>query len=173
MKDTLLATCGTTDALQLILRGGRVQRYHAEGEELLQSVAAHSWGVMCILLHLWPNASATLIKAALYHDVAEAYIGDIPAPIKRHPEMRAVFQQMENEFNQHLSLGFEEQLTSTERLQLKIADYLELCLHCRQRFHAQEARRVLGVGRGYVKEYASQLPVDDYDRINKLMKEHL
>ena len=47
-----------------------------------QTVGAHSYAVSILIDQLWPDSSKQLIMAALYHDVPELILGDIPATAK-------------------------------------------------------------------------------------------
>jgi len=92
-------------------------------------VASHSWGVASILLDLWPDSSNNLIRAALWHDVAELHTGDIPAPIKwENKEFAHACDKIEKRVQKQLHLF--KQLDSVEKTKLKIADLLELMWYC-------------------------------------------
>jgi hypothetical protein len=51
-----------------------------------------------------------LLMHALFHDAHETYLGDIPSPIKRVPELRETYKLMEQKFDHAIRqhLGFEE-----------------------------------------------------------------
>lgn len=115
--------------IQKIRQGGNVKRWHITPIIGEQTVAAHSWGVACILLELYPEASANLIKAALYHDVAEGYTGDLPAQVKWEYEgLDKELKKVEARIEAKLGIQFE--LTTKEASLLKIADTLELLIFC-------------------------------------------
>ena len=67
---------------QMLRKGGSVKRWHTISNAKEQTVAAHSWGVVVIIMELWPDSRADLIYASLLHDVPEQLIGDVPAPTK-------------------------------------------------------------------------------------------
>jgi 5'-deoxynucleotidase YfbR-like HD superfamily hydrolase len=74
---------------------------------------------------LWPECSKNLIKAALYHDIHEGTLGDIPAQVKRKfyyfaKAIDRAEQVINRELGTHVPLDIEEQ----ERL--KTADVMEL-----------------------------------------------
>jgi 5'-deoxynucleotidase YfbR-like HD superfamily hydrolase len=71
------------DDLNFMWRGGYTERYHTWPTLLKDTVGHHSYNVACIIMHLRPDCSVALLKAALLHDVAEHRTGDMPAPIKR------------------------------------------------------------------------------------------
>ena len=169
MQEHLMTICGTEDRLSLILRGGNVLRYHAEGDIGPQSVAAHTWRLMVVLLHLWPNASESLLRTALYHDVPEGFVGDIPAPVKRHPHIKAAVDALEAEFAAYLQLPDERDLSEEDYLRFKISDYLELCVTCAATPGANAAR-IYATGKRYVLEYAKSLIEDEAFRVYEFIK---
>ena len=58
------------------------------------SVAQHCIFVSDMILHHTNNREAALV--GLLHDASEAYIGDIPSPVKRIEEVRIVIKKIEN-----------------------------------------------------------------------------
>ena len=117
------------------LQAGRVQRYHAAPVDKKQSVAEHSWGVAMILLEIcFPSKS--LLKAALIHDAAEYYTGDLPSPVKRvSPEVKELFDALEDDGLALLELIMPD-LDARETRLLKIADCLEGMYYCDSRIQA-------------------------------------
>ena len=107
---------------------GLTQRWHTvPGME--QNVAAHSWGVATIILTLNPCPSIQLIKAALFHDCAEKYTGDVPATTKwLNPLLKEMLEEIEQRWEREL--GITTVLSEYEKLWLKAADMLELVLFC-------------------------------------------
>jgi hypothetical protein len=154
VRDQLLSFCGSDDPLQVILRGGSVTRYHQEQPELRQSVAQHTWGVCVILLHLWPSVTPETLYAALYHDVAEGFIGDVPAPVKR--ALPEGIEGLERAFMEHLKLPYDGDLMQSNLAKLKVADYAELCIHC-DRFPGRRARQIKETGLLYARKALAQV----------------
>jgi hypothetical protein len=106
--------------------GGGVKRYHTWpiiGEE---SVAKHSFEVALIVLELTEHrASANLLRAALFHDLAEYVTGDIPHPCKR--DFPEIDRHSKNAEQQHdMDWGLVVELTDEEILILHWADSLQL-----------------------------------------------
>ena len=168
MQKQLLELCGTIDRLELLFRGGGVARYHSEPSMHKQSVAEHSWRVMVLLLHFWPQCPARTLKAALFHDVSEGYHGDVPAPVKRVPSLRAHYDDMEKAFLEHVGLTEHFDLPAAENARLKVCDYLELCITCK----AQQGRapaRVFTNGYRYVAELLNG-PLRSDPMINTLVE---
>lgn len=108
-----------------IRRGGSVKRWHTTtviGEHL---VSSHSWGVATLVWMLKPDCRPELLMAALTHDVAEHWLGDLPAQVKWHSaELARVYDGLEEHVN--MSLGVSFSLTVDEDELLKICDMLEL-----------------------------------------------
>ena len=107
---------------------GTTKRYHTVAG-LGQDVAAHSWGVAMIILKFNPSPSLNLIKAALYHDCAEKFVGDAPAVAKwNNPALKEAMDDAEAKWDKTLGTGVS--LTEFDRVWLKAADMLELVLFC-------------------------------------------
>lgn len=109
---------------------GVVKRWHTEPIDA-QSIAEHSWGVAVILMELAPPEIVTLklVKAALHHDCAERYTGDLPATVKwAEPRLKREMDRLESKWE--TELGISVSLSGVERRWLKAADWLELVLYC-------------------------------------------
>lgn len=107
-----------------------VKRYHTECTIGTQSVAEHSFGVGMLVLYLTNNeASGNLLRAALFHDLAEQYTGDVPSMVKwDNKDLKAMLDKIEDNFVK--SLGVLQDLTAEEVVILKWADMLELLYFC-------------------------------------------
>lgn len=136
--------------LKLMRCAARVQRCHTMPTVYRQSDGEHTFGVLAIILTIWPNASTDILKAALYHDAPEAISGDMPAPAKwRHRDLGSAMDVVEE------AIAVEFQLTtvlnSFEERVLKYADIMEFAmfaceeidmgnrLMCTQFFNAMQA----------------------------------
>ena len=119
------------DKLKIIRKGGRVERFHTipiTGNK--QTVAAHSWGVASLMLELFPKDAKNpeLLKACLYHDMRECFVGDVPAPTKwRFKEMAHLHSEAEEEVLKES--GFQWDLSYREEYLLKVVDMLELLFY--------------------------------------------
>jgi 5'-deoxynucleotidase YfbR-like HD superfamily hydrolase len=133
--DTRLKTQPQRDAnlraLRSRLKGGHVVRYHTRPELADgQNVAAHTWRVMVVIHTLWPEQSTkNLLLHALYHDVAEAEVGDMPATTKwKYSELNNLMRRVESEYESKLGVAIP--VSPDEQKIADIADKLELVLHC-------------------------------------------
>jgi 5'-deoxynucleotidase YfbR-like HD superfamily hydrolase len=117
--------------VQATREGGAVERFHAMPHTRTYSVASHSYGAVSLLLLLHPAPSIALVKALQWHDVAERWLGDVPATAKwGNVPLAEVYDRTEQE---HLeALGLAQALTLQERHWLKSLDTLELWLWCRE-----------------------------------------
>lgn len=115
--------------LDAIIAGGQTKRYHTVHTIKENTVGQHSYGVamLCWLLQEG-EPSAVLIMAALTHDVAEQWTGDMPAPAKRALGIRTSFAEVEA--NCLASLHLDWQLDANDSLVLKLADSMEGLLFC-------------------------------------------
>jgi 5'-deoxynucleotidase YfbR-like HD superfamily hydrolase len=107
-------------------RGAGVRRFHTVPLVGDETVGKHSHGVgilCCALSDYQP--SAALLKAALFHDLAEQETGDIPATTKwANPEIKTLLDEVEQRHNE--SMGLNVVLSEKEQLTLKWADMLDL-----------------------------------------------
>jgi 5'-deoxynucleotidase YfbR-like HD superfamily hydrolase len=107
-------------------RGASVRRFHTVPLVGEDSVGKHSHGVAvlcCALSNYHP--SAELLKAALFHDLAEQETGDVPATTKwANPQIKTLLETVEEQHNQ--AMGLNVTLTPEEKLTLKWADMLDL-----------------------------------------------
>jgi 5'-deoxynucleotidase YfbR-like HD superfamily hydrolase len=112
-------------------QAGSVLRYHAAPTVRPQTVGHHSFGVAVIVIYLTSgDASANLLKAAVLHDTAELFTGDIPFTVKRdNADIKTTFDELENRAYAERLLEMPE-LTKEERCVLKLADTLEGYLWC-------------------------------------------
>jgi len=111
--------------IQLTRRGGAVKRFHTVPFIGEQTVAAHTFGVLNIVMRLADSWSPDLVRAVLWHDLSECELGDIPAQAKwKHGNLHAA---LEANFNYHHQL-LTNPLTAIESKLIKFADRMELLL---------------------------------------------
>lgn len=152
------------EKLTLKLKGGAVRRYHTEGNVISQSVAEHTWRVVVLLLHLWPDCSRELLLAAQYHDVAEGFTGDLPAPFKRLPGVKKLINSYE--LNYEDELGIFILVGAEDAARLKCADLLEGYLT------TQNVQRMELVHRNYLaylREHMKTMAPADQKLVNSLI----
>lgn len=117
-----------------IYEAGLVKRHHTNPSDAVQTIGHHSWGVAMILDHILPEASKTVLLAALRHDVPERWTGDVPAPIKwKHQALAREHAAVEDRTMELLS--YDTDLTEHEAAALKTADMLELWLYSNYRYN--------------------------------------
>lgn len=115
------------ERLIALRRGGGTRRFHTEPVIHEETVAQHSFGVACIITLIEPGCSVALLKAALFHDVAEQDTGDVPAPVKwQHSELKDLLERIEVMFHAKHDNAFQQHLTDAEMVALKWADSLDL-----------------------------------------------
>jgi 5'-deoxynucleotidase YfbR-like HD superfamily hydrolase len=111
-----------------------VLRKHTLPYHRPENLAEHTWGVIHILLSIYPNAPAELLKVALYHDIGEYRSGDMPGDFKAaHPEVRDVTEAFEEESARRvLPEHLHSSLTPTpeDAFLLKICDKIEFAFSC-------------------------------------------
>lgn len=116
-----------TERVKALREAGRVERMHTMLHHSTYSVGQHSYDAANLLLCLHPNPSFALIKATLWHDCAERWIGDTPSPSKwASPELSENLETMEK--GVLAALGCDQPLTAQEAMWLNAIDKLELWL---------------------------------------------
>lgn len=96
------------------------------------TVGAHSFDALSLLLVLNPGASALLIRAVAWHDMAEAVVGDVPSPtLAAFADYGRAYNMAERAYlEQHFGL-FLDHLTVDEHAWLAGVDKLECFLYAR------------------------------------------
>lgn len=121
------------DLVQLmdLLEAGHVQRLHTCPTIHGRSVAHHSYNIMLMLDWVYEgNPPMRIMRAAMYHDLHEKYLGDIPSPIKENPAIREGLRAVEDEINQQMGINYE--LDENENTILKALDGLEFMFYLLQ-----------------------------------------
>lgn len=113
----------------MIRSAGSIKRFHTVPTIGTQSVAEHSYHVATLCINLSDGKpSVNLLKAALYHDLAELVTGDIPAPVKwANPNLKKELENIEGVFEKehHIDVS----LTPNELLILRHADAFECAFY--------------------------------------------
>lgn len=119
--------------MRAIREGGQVTRGHTIRHIMPYTVGSHSFDVASIILMLHPDPSVNLLRAALWHDVAERFTGDIPAPVKwENPEFSKELTKVEEKVLGKIGIPDVESCLTVEELSwLKGADRLELRMWCK------------------------------------------
>jgi len=112
-----------------------------------ETLSHHSANVAYICSILTEQPDVVLMQAALVHDMAEVYTGDVPFPFKAaHPPMKQYLDNVEKRCLQ--DWGLYVQLTEEQHQILKAADMLDLVLKAADEL-AMGNRMVAGMlGRG-------------------------
>jgi 5'-deoxynucleotidase YfbR-like HD superfamily hydrolase len=140
--------------MKTLRAAGGVKRYHTVPIIGQQTVAEHSFQVCLILTQVFEKkVTANLLKAALFHDLAEVETGDIPAPAKRrYKELHAgaIMAEVTFEREHKIDVG----LSKEEHKMLKFADCYELVLFCFDQLELgnRNVLEVLGNGLAYLQE---------------------
>lgn len=110
--------------MQAMWDGGETQRFHTCTLLRPDTVGQHSYGVACVVMHLYPAAQVHLLRAALKHDMAEAFTGDLPAPAKRDLGIRQQFSDYEDSYLESVGIAAEK-LSPWEAWLIKMADSID------------------------------------------------
>lgn len=110
--------------LEFILRGMQTRRFHTYPMNQPETVGHHSALVAAFLQLAYPDCSKNVMIYAVFHDLAEFNVGDIPSPTKRAlPNSKQALDTVEeatfNEYRVPLPT-----LSKEEKAQVKVADIL-------------------------------------------------
>ena len=157
------------DKIETIYDAQFINRYHTVPlGGLRQTVGAHSYAVVVLLDQLWDNCSKSLLLSALYHDVPEIVLGDIPATAKwEYPEVKKAFKKAEDKVAKDLGINFV--LTERETNRLKMADMLELVMYCHKLNDSNPRMKlIMQTGVNYLVDNYSQLP--DFNPVKQVLR---
>lgn len=157
------------EKLETIYDAQFINRYHTVPlGGLRQTVGAHSYAVVVLLDQLWDNCSKNLLLSALYHDVPEIVLGDIPATAKwSYPEVQKAFKKAEQKVMKDLDIDFV--LTDRELNRLKMADMLELVMYCHKLNDSNPRMKlIMQTGVNYLMDNYSQLP--DFNPVKQVLR---
>ena len=157
------------EKLETIYDAQFINRYHTVPlGGLRQTVGAHSYAVVVLLDQLWDNCSKILLLSALYHDVPEIVLGDIPATAKwSYPDVQKVFKKAEQKVMKDLDIDFV--LTDRELKRLKMADMLELVMYCHKLNDSNPRMKlIMQTGVNYLMDNYSQLP--DFNPVKQVLR---
>ena len=157
------------EKLETIYEAQFINRYHTVPlGGLRQTVGAHSYAVVVLLDQLWDNCSKNLLLSALYHDVPEIILGDIPATAKwSYPDVQKVFKKAEQKVMKDLDIDFV--LTDRELNRLKMADMLELVMYCHKLNDSNPRMKlIMQTGVNYLMDNYSQLP--DFNPVKQVLR---
>lgn len=117
--------------IDMATKGAAVKRFHTCPTIGNETVGEHSFSVVMLCIALTGGKASThLMKAALYHDLAEQHTGDTPAVSKwANPMLKTVLQAMEETFEEQNGLVVD--LPERDKLLLKWADMLALLIYCK------------------------------------------
>jgi hypothetical protein len=107
--------------MEAMWEGGETARFHTCTMLRPDTVGQHSYGVACVMMHVYPAAPARLLRACLKHDMAEQFTGDMPSPAKRGLGIREQFAAYEDEFLDSVGIGAEP-LSAAQAWLLKFCD---------------------------------------------------
>jgi 5'-deoxynucleotidase YfbR-like HD superfamily hydrolase len=118
----------TLERLATLRRGAEVKRFHTRPIIGELTVGHHTNGALNLLVVLHPNPPLLLIKAVMWHDMAEQVIGDAPAPgLWRNPEYARAYYETEKTYLREVVGLNMDHLSEEEHLWLMGVDKLD-CL---------------------------------------------
>ena len=120
------------DRVKATREAGNVRRFHVVPHVGEYTVGKHSYDAVSMLLVLHPNPSIHLVKALLWHDGGERWVGDMPRPAGQYAK---VLLEAHNEANLSAIQTWEmyegfECLTDEDYRWLNAIDTLEAWVWC-------------------------------------------
>lgn len=133
-----------TERVAFLREAGAVKRAHTYLHHGDDTIGNHTYNMLCLLDELNPQATLNTYKAILFHDAAERFTGDIPAPAKQScPELKKAAKRMEHDIERHYRIDVP--LTPEEKGWVKGVDKLEYLLWCEEQ---------MALGNTYVRHRA-------------------
>jgi len=148
---------------------GRVKRWHAFPIIGEQTVADHAWGVALIVMEVAENhLTIDLLRAAITHDSAELYTGDMPYQTKkRWPDLARALLTVEMEVEREYNIDWI--LNEKQWEILKWADMFELLMFADAQ-HNLGNRNVVEMERLAYSLVAEAPTVSAYKLLERFMK---
>jgi 5'-deoxynucleotidase YfbR-like HD superfamily hydrolase len=147
-----------------------VERVHTIPHYGSYTVGQHCYDMLSLLFVLHDNPSVRLIKAIMFHDLAERWTGDIPAPAKHasnefHLDIIGLEERIKNSID---IFKDDEMLTKEEQNWLITLDKLELLLWAKDQVAMgnSNAAAVLGGVISFLNHW--QMPI----RVVEFIKKH-
>jgi 5'-deoxynucleotidase YfbR-like HD superfamily hydrolase len=129
--------------VKAVREAGLTRRAHVLPYQGSYNIAQHSYGATSLLLLLNPDPSLELIKAVMWHDVAERWLGDLPSPAKVFSkELKEIYEAEELKILKTLELF--PGLSLMDQRWLKAVDIMDLWLWAREN-RAQGDLAVTGI----------------------------
>ena len=107
-----------------------------------------------VTLLLDPQASRSLLMAALFHDLSEHVTGDIPSPAKREYGITSQISDLENKLMFEAGIQFPD-LNERDKRTLKLADIAHGALFCVQEMSMgnSQMRAILNTYLSYARQF--------------------
>ena len=123
------------ERIKVYRKGLKVERLHTVAHLTPYNNGSHSANAgliaheLCILNNM-QSSSPAVVLFMLMHDIAEGYVGDMPANVKRdNPDLRKMLSKVEDHWEK-VNLPHMPDLHHHERAIVKIADIVELGMYC-------------------------------------------
>lgn len=115
---------------------GNVKRVHTIPRvgDISYTVGAHTFNALTLLYLLHPGPNHQLVRAVLWHDVGERWLGDLPHPAKHyHPALKAPYEEAESAVLERM--GVDTDLDDEDKQWLNAIDGLEFWLWCQDQMN--------------------------------------
>ncbi len=114
--------------VEFMMAGADVMRYHTVRTIQAETVGHHSHGVAMFCFWIAGVPSRELLLAAMFHDLAEHQLGDIPSPAKKKYGIGEQVNELERQLLESMDMGV--CLADSEKRTLKLADIFQGMVFC-------------------------------------------
>ena len=119
------------ERVKVLRESAYVERCHTIPHVGSYTIAQHCYGALNLLLVLHPQPSLNLVKAVMWHDAHERYIGDTPASaLWSDGEFAKLYDRLAKRIDR--ACGFTIELTAMDRIWLHAVDKIELLLWAKE-----------------------------------------
>ena len=119
------------EKVKVLREAGYVERCHTLPHIGSYNIAQHSYGALNLLLVLHPKPSIKLIKAVMWHDAHERFVGDTPATaLWSDGEFARRYQRIGERVDR--AYGLDIKLSPEERCWLQAVDKIDLLLWAKE-----------------------------------------
>lgn len=137
--------------IEFFLDGAETERYHTIRTLQRETVGHHSHGVAMFVVLM--GGGMAVLRAALFHDLAEHILGDLPSPAKKKYGIGEQVNELEEQLLE--GVGFNVELDVRSERILKFADIFQGMSFCSREVKMGNAKLVSVFYR--YKTYAEEL----------------
>lgn len=110
----------------------------AEVQKAIANIQCEASG--CVFADCYEDRGKLLVLKALLHDSAEVYIGDIPSPVKKHPQIYPAIKEVEAKLMEGIFKKFHlNKISDDENVVIHFADMVARAIEAHAFMHSRGA----------------------------------